>query len=136
LIELGALDDGNVDDLAGRLGLGERHLRRLFREHIGASPIAVAQTRRVLLAKQLIHETSLPMAEVAFASGFGSIRRFNETFVTLFGRAPADLRRTAGVDIPAGATGEIALSLRYRPPYDWPAMLEFLRRRAIPGIEI
>ena len=80
LIEAGGLDEADVEGLANRLGVGERQLRRLFRQHVGASPIAVAQTRRVLLAKQLIHETSLPMAEVALASGFGSVRRFNETF--------------------------------------------------------
>jgi AraC family transcriptional regulator of adaptative response / DNA-3-methyladenine glycosylase II len=135
LIELGALDDARVDDLATRLGVGERQLRRLFHQHLGASPIAVAQTRRVLLAKQLIHESSLPMAEIAFASGFGSIRRFNETFRTLFARPPGALRRAKGPDVPAGPQGEIDLLLRYQPPYDWPAMLEFLRRRAIPGIE-
>jgi AraC family transcriptional regulator, regulatory protein of adaptative response / DNA-3-methyladenine glycosylase II len=136
LIELGALDEANLDALAGRLGVGERQLRRLFRQHLGASPIAVAQTRRVLLAKQLIHETHLPMSEIAFAAGFGSIRRFNETFLTLFGRAPGELRRRGGPDVSAGPHGEIDLLLRYRPPYDWPAMLEFLRRRAIPGIEV
>ena len=135
LIELGALDDAGVDALAGRVGMGERQLRRLFRQHLGASPVAVAQTRRVLLAKQLIHETRLPMTEVAFAAGFGSIRRFNEAFQALFGRAPGDLRRTSGLDVPAGSHGEIALLLRYYPPYDWPAMLDFLRRRAIPGLE-
>jgi AraC family transcriptional regulator of adaptative response / DNA-3-methyladenine glycosylase II len=135
LIELGALDEGDVDALADRLGLGGRQLRRLFRQHLGASPVAVAQTRRVLLAKQLIHETRLPMAEVAFAAGFGSIRRFNEIFQTLFGRAPGDLRRAARPDVSAGPNGEISLLLRYQSPYDWPAMLDFLRRRAIPGIE-
>jgi AraC family transcriptional regulator of adaptative response / DNA-3-methyladenine glycosylase II len=135
LIELGALDEGSVDTLAGRLGLGERQLRRLCRQHLGASPIAVAQTRRVLLAKQLIHETSLPMAEIAFASGFGSIRRFNETFLALYGRAPFALRRGSGAEVPAGPGGEISLLLRYQPPYDWPSMLEFLRLRAVPGIE-
>jgi AraC family transcriptional regulator of adaptative response / DNA-3-methyladenine glycosylase II len=135
LIELGALDEADVDALAGRLGVGERQLRRLFRQHLGASPVAVAQTRRVLLAKQLIHETQLSMAEIAFAAGFGSIRRFNETFRTLFGRAPGELRRGSGRQIAAGVQGEIVLKLRYQPPYDWPAMLEFLRRRAIPGIE-
>jgi AraC family transcriptional regulator of adaptative response / DNA-3-methyladenine glycosylase II len=135
LIELGALDEARIDDLAARLGVGERQLRRLFHQHLGASPIAVAQTRRVLLAKQLIHETSLPMAEIAFASGFGSIRRFNETFQALFGRPPGALRRAKGPEVPAGAQGTIDLLLRYQPPYDWPAMLEFLRRRAIPGIE-
>jgi AraC family transcriptional regulator of adaptative response / DNA-3-methyladenine glycosylase II len=135
LIELGALDEDDVDTLAARLGLGERHLRRLFRQHLGASPVAVAQTRRILLAKQLIHETRLPMAEIAFASGFGSIRRFNETFRALFGRPPSELRRLGGADRPAGPQGEIVLLLRYQPPYDWAAMLEFLRRRAIAGVE-
>ena len=95
LIEHGALDEDDVDGLAGRLGLGERQLRRLFRQHLGASPITVAQTRRILLAKQLIHETQLPMAEIAFASGFGSVRRFNEAFQTLFGRPPGELRRSS-----------------------------------------
>ena len=135
LIELGALDEDDVDTLAGRLGLGERQLRRLFRQHLGASPVAVAQTRRILLAKQLIHETRLPMAEIAFASGFGSVRRFNETFLALFGRPPSELRRVSGPDCPAGPQGEIVLLLRYHPPYDWAAMLEFLRRRAIAGVE-
>ena len=135
LIELGALDQGDINALAERLGLGERQLRRLFRQHLGASPIAVAQTRRILLAKQLIHETHLPMTEVAFASGFGSIRRFNEAFLALFGRAPGELRRLGGPDIAAATEGEFSLLLRYQPPYDWDAMLEFLQRRAIPGIE-
>jgi AraC family transcriptional regulator, regulatory protein of adaptative response / DNA-3-methyladenine glycosylase II len=135
LIEHGALDEADVEALAARLGVGERQLRRLFRQHLGASPVAVAQTRRVLLAKQLIHETRLPMTEIAFASGFGSVRRFNESFQTLFQRPPRELRRAAGPDVPAGPRGEIVLLLRYRPPYDWPAMLEFLRQRAIPGVE-
>jgi AraC family transcriptional regulator, regulatory protein of adaptative response / DNA-3-methyladenine glycosylase II len=136
LIELGALDGASIDALAGRVGVGERQLRRLFSQHMGASPISVAQTRRVLLAKQLIHETKLPMGEIAFAAGFGSIRRFNETFLTLFGCPPRKLRRAQGSDVSSGPYGEIELSLRYRPPYDWPAMLEFLRRRAIAGIEV
>jgi AraC family transcriptional regulator of adaptative response / DNA-3-methyladenine glycosylase II len=135
LIELGALDDAGVDALADRVGMGERQLRRLFRQHLGVSPVAVAQTRRVLLAKQLIHETQLPMTEVAFAAGFSSIRRFNEAFLSLFGRAPGELRRTSGLDVPLGQQGDITVLLRYYPPYDWPAMLEFLRLRAIPGLE-
>ncbi len=135
LIEMGALDDDDVDTLAGRLGVGERQLRRLFHQHLGASPIGVAQTRRVLLAKQMIHETRLPMAEIALASGFGSIRRFNETFLTLFGRPPSALRRAAATEIAAAAAGEIKLKLRYRPPYDWPAMLDYLRKRTIAGVE-
>jgi AraC family transcriptional regulator, regulatory protein of adaptative response / DNA-3-methyladenine glycosylase II len=135
LVELGALDEASVDDLASRVGMGERQLRRLFQQHLGASPIAVAQSRRVLLAKQLIHETRLPMTEIAMAAGYGSLRRFNDTFQALFQRPPTALRRTGGVDIPAGPKGEISLLLRYRPPYDWPAMLGFLRARAITGVE-
>jgi AraC family transcriptional regulator, regulatory protein of adaptative response / DNA-3-methyladenine glycosylase II len=135
LIELGALDEGAVEDLAERLGVGSRQLRRLFRQHLGASPIAVAQTRRILLAKQLIHESHLPMTEVAMAAGFGSIRRFNEIFVALFGRAPSDLRRLRGEGAAAAFDGSIKLLLRYQPPYDWQAMLNFHRQRAIPGLE-
>jgi AraC family transcriptional regulator of adaptative response / DNA-3-methyladenine glycosylase II len=132
LIEAGALDRGGVEDLAERLGVGERQLRRLFRGHLGASPVAVAQTRRVLLAKQLLHETKLSMTEVALASGFGSVRRFNETFQQLFRRPPAAFRREAGA--PAGHEG-VTLRLAYRPPYDWEAMASFLTARAIPGVE-
>src|SRR5689334_2189555 len=97
LIADGALDgdDAGVEALAARLGVGERHLRRLFIQHLGASPIAVAQTRRVLFAKQLIHETKMPITEVALAAGFGSVRRFNETFLKLFDRPPRALRRKA-----------------------------------------
>lgn len=133
LIETGALDDGDVAALAERLGVGERHLRRLFDQHLGASPVAVAQTRRVLLAKQLIHETSLSMTQVAMASGFGSIRRFNETFVQLFGRAPSKLRRSKSES--SHAVSGVSLLLRYKPPYDWESMLGFLRMRAVAGIE-
>jgi len=138
LIAAGALDgDGGVDALAARLGVGERQLRRLFDQHLGVSPIAVAQTRRVLFAKQLIHDSRLPMAEIASAAGFGSVRRFNETFQQLFRRPPSALRRRAVVALPEGsvaATG-VTVRLRYRPPYDWPAMLGFLRGRAIDGVE-
>ncbi len=129
------MDSGDVEALADRLGVGERQLRRLFRQHLGASPVAVAQTRRVLLAKQLIHETRLPMAEVALASGFGSVRRFNETFLQLFNRPPSTLRRTGGADVSASEGGAI-LRLPYRAPYDWEAMLAFLTMRAIPGVEV
>jgi AraC family transcriptional regulator of adaptative response / DNA-3-methyladenine glycosylase II len=138
LIADGALDgDGSVDALASRLGVGERQLRRLFDQHLGASPIAVAQTRRVLFAKQLIHDSRLPMTEIALAAGFGSVRRFNETFRQLFRRPPSALRRRAIVALPEGsvaATG-VTVRLRYRPPYDWPAMLAYLRGRAIDGVE-
>ncbi len=133
LIEAGAMDGGDVDALASRLGVGERQLRRLFRQHLGASPVSVAQTRRVLLAKQLIQETLLPMGEVALASGFGSVRRFNETFQQLFGRPPGELRRSRRAEAPASRG--ITVRLSYKPPYDWDAMIGFLSMRAIPGIE-
>jgi AraC family transcriptional regulator of adaptative response / DNA-3-methyladenine glycosylase II len=134
LIEGGALDSGDVASLADRLEIGERHLRRLFLRHVGAAPVTVAQTRRVLLAKQLIHQTNLSMIQVALASGFGSVRRFNETFQRLYGRPPSDLRRRA---TDADSSGpEITLLLPYRPPYDWAAMIEFLQARAIAGLEV
>ena len=134
LIEGGALDQGDVGALANRLQIGERQLRRLFREHIGAAPVTVAQTRRLLLAKQLIHQTRLPMIQVALASGFGSVRRFNETFQQLYRRPPGELRRSAGET--TGIAPEISLLLPYRPPYDWESMLRFLRVRAIAGMEV
>jgi AraC family transcriptional regulator, regulatory protein of adaptative response / DNA-3-methyladenine glycosylase II len=125
LIEAGALDEADVEALAGRLGVGERHLRRLFRQHLGAAPVSVAQTRRVLLAKALIHQTDLSMAQVALASGFGSVRRFNETFQALYERPPSALRRRGE----RAHEGGVRLSLPYRPPYDWPAMLAALTAR-------
>ncbi len=143
-----ASGDAGVVALAERLGVGERQLRRLFQQHLGASPLAVAQTRRVLLAKQLIQETDLPMAQVALASGFGSVRRFNETFADLYGKPPRELRKaTAKTSVQKhSATHEQAASgnpqaadvevrLRYQPPYDWPLLLDFFRQRAIAGVE-
>ena len=135
LIADGALDgeDSDVETLAERLGVGGRQLRRLFQRHLGASPIAVAQTRRVLFAKQVLHDTHLPMAEVALASGFGSVRRFNETFHDLFGRPPSTLRRKGGID--NSAREGVTLRLAYRPPYDWPGMLAALASRATSTVE-
>jgi AraC family transcriptional regulator, regulatory protein of adaptative response / DNA-3-methyladenine glycosylase II len=135
LISDGALDGAgaSVETLAERLGLGERQLRRLFQQHLGASPIAVAQTRRVLFAKQLIHETRMPMTEIALAAGFGSVRRFNEIFQELFHRPPSALRRKSS---PSSARAGVTLQLRYRPPYDWASMLGYLQPRAIPGVEV
>lgn len=135
LIEDGALDASSVDALALRLGIGERQLRRLFRQHLGASPIAVAQTRRILLAKQLIHETQLPMIQVASAAGFRSVRRFNEIFQHLFRRPPSALRRSGAIEELVGRSGAIRLTLSYRPPFEWEALLAFLHARAIPGVE-
>ena len=135
LIEAGVLDAADLEGLANRLGVGERQLRRLFRTHLGVSPVAMAQTRRVLLAKQLIHETSLPMTEVALASGFGSVRRFNETFQALYDRPPALLRRGGGAE--RSADGEwIRLRLPYTPPYDWAWMMRFQEAHVVAGVEV
>jgi len=135
LISEGALDGNgqSIEKLAARLGIGERQLRRLFLQHLGASPISVAQTRRVLFAKQLIHDTRMPMTEVAMAAGFGSLRRFNETFRDLFRRPPSALRRKSAAK---EEEKDVFLRLRYRPPYDWESLLAFFRARAISGIEI
>ncbi len=135
LIDGGALDEAPVATLAGRLGLGERQLRRLFQRHLGASPLAVAQTRRVLLARQLINETHLAMTEVALAAGFGSLRRFNDTFHRLYGRPPSALRQRGGTAAIAAPGSALTPELPYRPPYNWAAMLGFLAPRAIPGVE-
>ncbi len=130
----GALDGpgASVEQLSASLGVGERQLRRVFDQHVGASPLAVAQTRRVLFAKQLLHETRLPMAAVAMAAGFGSIRRFNDTFRALYKRPPSQLRRRS---ITASATAPLVLRLSYRPPFDWNALLAFFTPRAIPSVE-
>jgi AraC family transcriptional regulator of adaptative response / DNA-3-methyladenine glycosylase II len=135
LIAEGALDgSGNsVGNLADRLGVGERQLRRLFLQHLGASPISVAQTRRVLFAKQLIHDTKMPMTAIATAAGFSSVRRFNETFLDLFHRPPRALRKKT---LAKEGAKDVVLRLRYRPPYDWGNMLGFLQARAIAGVEV
>ena len=127
----GALDDSGVRQLAARLGVGDRHLRRLFVEHLGAPPVAVAQTHRLLSAKRLLDETALPITAIAMASGFGSVRRFNETFRGTWGRSPREQRKMRRAP---EATG-LRFRLRYRPPFDWDALLAFLGPRAIPGVE-
>jgi AraC family transcriptional regulator of adaptative response / DNA-3-methyladenine glycosylase II len=139
LIADGALDGNaaSVEALAERLGMGERQLRRLFLQHLGASPVSVAQTRRVLFAKQLIHETRMPMTDVALAAGFGSLRRFNEKFRDLFHRPPTALRQKTPANSASGeGDAGVTLRLRYRPPYDWDSMLGYLGMRAILGVEI
>jgi AraC family transcriptional regulator of adaptative response / DNA-3-methyladenine glycosylase II len=133
LIAEGALDEGSIEQLADRLGVGARHLRRLFEEHLGAAPVAVAQAHRILFAKMLISETQLPLGEIALASGFGSIRRFNTVMRRTYDRSPRELRR-AKVKDPAESAA-ITLRLPFRPPYHWPAMIGFLAPRAIPGVE-
>src|SRR4029077_8582722 len=128
----------SVTTLAARLGIGPRHLLRLFARHVGASPIAVAQTPRLHFAVCLLEETRLPITQIALAAGFGSSRRFNDAFRNTYRRAPRELRRARAPGRDAGAAGggeEVVLRLAYRPPYDWPHLREFLRARAIPGVE-
>ncbi|HEY4555547.1 MAG TPA: AlkA N-terminal domain-containing protein [Lysobacter sp.] len=131
LIDQGALAEQPVAALAERLDTGERHLRRLFVERLGAPPSGVHATRRLLFAKQLLTETRLPITDVALAAGFGSIRRFNAAFSEAYRMAPRELRRVP--DAPGGDT--LTLRLGYRPPYDLPGMLAFLRDRSLPGVE-
>lgn len=135
LIEAGTFDEPDIDALADRLGIGARQLRRLFAKHVGASPSTVLHTRRVHLAKQLIQDTRMPMVHVAHASGFGSVRRFNETFKDLFGRPPSELRRSPSSASNGDVQRGIALRLAYSPPYAWNTVLAFLATQAIAGIE-
>ena len=133
LVSAGYLDGHSVDELSGRLGMGPRHLRRLFHRHLGATPVHVAQVRRLHFARSLLADTALPVSEVAFASGFGSLRQFNDLFHRVYGLAPTGLRRS--VPAAAGRAGTLDLRLRYRPPYPWESVLGFLARRAVPGVE-
>ncbi len=133
LIADGALDHGDVERLAERLGVTSRHLRRLFTKHIGASPQAVAHTQRLHFAKRLIDQTSLAMRDVAVASGFGSVRRFNDTFRKTYGRTPRELR---SVRESPQVSGALSVQLSYRQPFDWPALLGFFAARATPGVEL
>ncbi len=128
------LEGGGVEALAERLGIGSRHLRRLFLKHLGATPTAVAHTRRLHFAKKLIDETNLPMSQVAIASGFGCVRRFNAAIQKTYKRTPTRIRRLVR---PAASQpeNEYLFLLRFRPPYHWNGMLAFLAKRAIPGVE-
>jgi AraC family transcriptional regulator of adaptative response/methylated-DNA-[protein]-cysteine methyltransferase len=131
LIDEGALAEDDVETLATRLGMTGRHLRRLFAQHLGCSPLAVEQTRRIHIAKKLLHETLLPVTDIAFAAGYGSVRRFNEAFLTMFRRAPSTLRRTAGRYDP---TAPLIVSLAYRPPLTWQDILAGAHRKGLPRV--
>ncbi len=132
LIADGALDSGDIECLAERLGVTSRHLRRLFSKHLGASPQAVAHTQRLHFAKRLIDQTALPMKDIAIAAGFGSTRRFNDAFHNTYDRSPRQLRRRRGA---ARVAVGLTVHLPYRKPFDWARLLAFFSARAIPGVE-
>jgi AraC family transcriptional regulator, regulatory protein of adaptative response / DNA-3-methyladenine glycosylase II len=134
LISESGLEDGGVEALADRLGVGSRHLRRLFLRHLGATPTAVAQTRRLHFAKKLIDETRLPMGQVAIAAGFGCVRRFNDAIQRTYHRTPTQIRRLAP-RMDTHPENEYQFHLHFRPPYNWKRLLEFLAARAMPGVE-
>lgn len=129
-IEEHALSSAGVGDLAASLGVSDRHLRRVTEAELGVSPIELAQTQRLLLAKRLLSDTGLSHTEIAFASGFGSLRRFNALFKSRYGMSPRDLRGTAS------ASKGLRCQLEFRPPLAWNSLLEYLKKRAIPGVEM
>jgi AraC family transcriptional regulator of adaptative response / DNA-3-methyladenine glycosylase II len=134
MLEDRALDDEGLDSVAARLGITDRHLRRAFGAEFGVSPVEFAQTQRLLLAKRLLTDTALPITEIAFASGFGSVRRFNALFKQRYRLQPSDLRKHMKGS--GGSTADaLHFELSYRPPYDWPAVSAFLGARAIAGVE-
>ena len=137
LIDDGALDGGSVADLAGRLHLADRHLRRVFAERLGTSPLSVARTRRAHLARRLLDETGLSVTDVAFAAGFGSVRQFNDVMRATFGASPSQLRRSRAGGTTAG-TGErrtLTIRLPFRAPLDWESTLHVLRLKSTPLVE-
>lgn len=132
-IHEGALDEQDAAGLADEFAVGERQLRRVFLARYGVTPQAAAATHRLHIAKQLLTETRLPVIDIAFAAGYASLRRFNQAFAAATGMSPTRLRKSSDADVQAGETQ--TLRLAYRPPYDWPRVLAFLRARALPGIE-
>ena len=132
LIEDGTLNENRLDELAVRLGVTDRHLRRVFHGEFGVSPVEFAQTQRLLLAKRLLTDTRSPITEVAYASGFGSLRRFNALFKSRYRMCPSRLRKAPGRQ---STLDTHSFELSYRPPYDWNAMTAFLSARSIAGVE-
>ena len=131
----GALDYGTEQELGHRLGLSGRQLRRLFGEHLGVTPDQLARSARVHFARRLLDDTDLPITELAFAAGFGSVRQFNRSCQEVFRATPGDLRARRWVRDRLVADGGLALRVPFQPPLAWDAMLGVLRARAIPGVE-
>jgi AraC family transcriptional regulator of adaptative response / DNA-3-methyladenine glycosylase II len=135
-IEEGVIDGGaKLEDIAEQFEVSSRQLRRIVQKELGVSPIDLIQTRRLLMAKQLLTETTLPVTEIAFASGFASLRRFNDAFVGRYKLPPSKLRRAAADTTKIAARDASTIRLGYRPPYHWPGILNFLARRALKDIE-
>jgi AraC family transcriptional regulator of adaptative response / DNA-3-methyladenine glycosylase II len=130
LINEGALQHGSLASLATRLGISDRYLRKLFKQYLGISPKAYALYQQCLFAKQLLHQTNLPITQVALASGFNSIRRFNDCFQAQLKLTPSKIRK-----MKSNQANAVQLKIYYRPPYDWPAMQTFLATRAIDNLE-
>ena len=137
-IDEGMLDDGaGLETIAARFGWSSRQIRRIVHKELGVSPIELVLTRRLLLAKQLLTDTALPITEVAYASGFASLRRFNDAFRRRYGMPPTRFRKAADAKgIPADADASLTLQLVYRPPFDWTGILRFMRGRAMQGVEL
>ena len=135
LIIAGALDESNESELGKRLGVSARHLRRLFNEHLGVTPTQLAHSRRAHFARRLLDDSDLSIAQVAFASGFGSIRHFNRAMSDVFRSSPRDLRERRRRNDRLVTDGGLALRLPYSPPFNWEATLRHLERGAIPGVE-
>ena len=135
LIIGGALDEGTEADLGARVGMSARHLRRLFRQHLGVTPDQFARSRRAHFARRLLDDTDLSVADVAFASGFSSLRQFNRTMTEVFRSTPTELRARRRRDDRILTDGGLGLRLPFRAPYDWPKVAALLADRAVPGVE-
>lgn len=135
LIIAGVLDEGTEAELGARLGLSGRHLRRMFQERLGVTPDQLARSRRAHFARRLLDDTDLGIADVAFASGFGSLRQFNRTMAQVFRDAPHRLRERRRRADRLAADGGLAMRLPVTSPYDWDSMVSFLGERAVPGVE-
>jgi AraC family transcriptional regulator, regulatory protein of adaptative response / DNA-3-methyladenine glycosylase II len=131
-IEAGALNEAGIDELAAEFGVSSRQLRRVVKRELGVTPTELAQTQRLLLAKRLLTDSALPAIEIAFASGFSSVRQFNALFRERYGLSPTALRRSQS---PRAAEQALTVRLGFRPPMAWPLLLKFLADRAIPGVE-
>jgi AraC family transcriptional regulator of adaptative response / DNA-3-methyladenine glycosylase II len=136
-INEGMLDDGaGLERVAQRFGWSSRQIRRIVHRELGVSPMELVLTRRLLLAKQLLTETALPISEIAYASGFRSLRRFNDAFSERYGMPPTRFRSATDAHVRVDGGDTLTLQLAYRPPFDWSALLAFLRVRALAGVEM